>query len=115
MDRIEKFLLTKELMIDCIDKTDLFHKEYSIKIKNGNFCWNLIQEEESEMKKSKVGIAKEEIKQTTVLKDINMSILKGQFVAVIGEYNVKLSLILLQCWIRKNFSGFSPSWRIGLR
>lgn len=37
--RIEKFLLTKELMIDCIEKNEFTKEKDSIIVRNGNFSW----------------------------------------------------------------------------
>ena len=134
MNRVQKFLLTEEIMTGCIDYDQVQDNPVVISVSNGNFYWNRkgeaakdIERKENEKKdkennrKSSIKVDRKDINKsdsvsdlvgskvyssqdnkvqqtqvldadipteevyTPILKDINIEIQKGQFVAIVGE------------------------------
>jgi len=113
LDRINKFLLAEDIKADYIKKNEVDYPETAINIKNGNFYW--LTEEEKKLKKKKeeeeaqegdedgekkkeeekkeekpASESSDEIEnegegEKMILKDINLDIKKGSFVAILGD------------------------------
>ncbi len=101
LDRINKFLTAEEINTEYIKKNEVDFPETAIKVKNGNFYW--LTEEEKKLKKKKeeeekdgeeveekkeVGVEEEPPVtegEKLILKDINLEIKKGSFVAILGD------------------------------
>jgi len=111
LDRINKYLIAEEIQADFIRKNEVDYPETAIKVKDGNFYW--LTEEEKKLKKKKeeeekngakcdekkeedpkeeAPAASEVSSPTTenqgeklILKDINLEIKKGSFVAILGD------------------------------
>jgi len=67
LDRVQEFMCSEEIETSYIS-TEKTENDEAIKIKNGNFLWTPKTEQ-----------------QNYILKDINMQIKKGSFVAILGE------------------------------
>lgn len=72
MKRIEEFLADEEIDTGFIEDSDDHSFEHSVLIENGNFYWE------------KANNAIDESKM--ILSKVNLSIKKGQFIAIIGRY-----------------------------
>jgi len=101
LDRISKFLTAEEINTEYIKKNEIDYPETAIRVKNGNFYW--LTEEEKRLKKKREeeeneeGDDKKEIVgreeppasenegEKLILKDINLEIKKGSFVAILGD------------------------------
>lgn len=104
MKRIENFLLAEEIDPSIIQTSD--DSKIAIKIKNGNFYWISEKEKLIAAEKNKpenkektdeqleetikhfiklIPEDKMEVKPKNILKDINLKIEKGSFIAVLGE------------------------------
>jgi len=75
LERIQQFMCSEEINTDYIS-TEKNDSDEAITIKNGNFLWTSKTEETSNDKGSA---------QNYILKNINMEIKKGSFVAILGE------------------------------
>jgi len=108
LDRINKFLTAEEINTEYIKKNEVDYPGTAVKVKDGNFYWlteeeKKLKEKKEEEKKNKGGEKKNEIIQqegsnseisspTTenggeklILKDLNLDIKKGSFVAILGD------------------------------
>ena len=97
LDRINKFLTAEEINTEYIKKSEVDYPDTAIRMKNGNFYW--LTEEEKKLKKKKEEEEAEEKKEIVqeeplatdnegeklILKDLNLEIKKGSFVAILGD------------------------------
>jgi len=104
LDRMGNFLTAEEIKTEYIKKNEVDYPETAIKVKDGNFYW--LTEEEKRLKQKKeegkqkgAGEEKKEIAQEEeapaapeiseneklILKDLNLEIKKGSFVAILGD------------------------------
>ena len=61
-------------------------KDVAIKIENGNFYWvKDVQKESQKKENNEIQLQEVAPKSQLILKDINMKIEKGSFVAILGE------------------------------
>lgn len=94
LGRVEKFMFAEEIDSSYINRTNDHSNPVSIKISNGNFYWNHIDTKPKEEDQNKNGNSKLEnmllndnshAKPDLILKDLNLEIKKGSFVAILGE------------------------------
>ena len=94
LDRMGNFLAAEEIKADYIKKNEINYPNAAIKVKDGNFYW-LTEEEKRLKKKKEEGEEKKEIVvqeeppategEKLILKDVNLEIKKGSFVAILGD------------------------------
>ncbi len=115
MDRINKFLAAEEINTEYIKKNEVDYPDVAVKVKNGNFYWlteeekklKQKKEEEEEKQKQEGKEKKQEVPvseisspasenegEKLILKDINLEVKKGSFVAILGDVGSGKSSLL---------------------
>jgi len=115
LDRINKFLAAEEINTEYIKKNEVDYPDVAVKVKNGNFYWlteeekklKQKKEEEEEKQKQEGKEKKQEVPvseisspasenegEKLILKDINLEVKKGSFVAILGDVGSGKSSLL---------------------
>ena len=81
LERLEKFMFSEDIDTSYIKKSESENSQTAIKIKNGNFYWNKGKSQEEIQDKQESFSDSDQ----PILKNINMDIKKGSFVAILGE------------------------------
>ena len=74
LGRVQDFMYAEEIDTSIINSNRNESDDVAVKIKNGNFAWTTNDE------------GTQQDSSNLILKNINMEIKKGSFVAILGEY-----------------------------
>ena len=86
LDRLQKFLFSEEVNTEYVAHSKEPKGNVAIKIENGNFYWVKDDNQREYLKTEVRDIQLQETNRPDlILKDINMEIKKGSFVAILGE------------------------------
>lgn len=90
LGRIEKFMFAEEIDMSYIEHNPRSVRDYAIKINNGSFNWvdkqpNATTDQPNLSAKTNVELNQIKGESDLVLKNINLQIKRGSFVAILGE------------------------------